>query len=105
VGLRRGQQRQEEPRAGETIDFWRIEDFVPGRRLRLRAEMKLPGRAWLDFTVEPYGAGSLITQTATFEPLGLWGLLYWYGVWPLHRLVFAGLLRGVARAASALELY
>ena len=100
VGLRRGRQRQEEPRAGETIDCWRIEDYAPGRRLRLVAEMKLPGRAWLEFTVEPQGAGSLITQTATFDPRGLWGLVYWYGVWPLHRLVFAGMLHGVAQAAE-----
>ncbi|MCU0244264.1 MAG: SDR family oxidoreductase [Acidobacteria bacterium] len=100
VGLRRGRQRPKEPRTGETIDWWRIEDYEPGRRLRLLAEMKLPGRAWLEFTVEPQGPGSLITQTATFDPKGLWGLAYWYGVWPLHRLIFAGMLRGVARAAE-----
>jgi uncharacterized protein YbjT (DUF2867 family) len=101
VGLRRGRQRQGELRVGETVDCWRIEEYVPGRRLRLLAEMKLPGRAWLEFSVEPDGPGSAITQTATFDPRGLWGLVYWYGIWPLHRLVFAGMLRGVARAASA----
>ena len=63
--------------------------------------MKLPGRAWLEFSVEPDGPGAVITQTAVFDPRGLWGLAYWYGVWPLHRLVFAGMLRGVARAAAA----
>lgn len=101
VGLRRGRQRQDQLRVGETIDCWRIEEHLPGRRLRLLAEMKLPGRAWLEFSVEPDGPGAVITQTAVFDPRGLWGLAYWYGVWPLHRLVFAGMLRGVARAAAA----
>jgi hypothetical protein len=74
---------------------------VPERRLRLEAEMKLPGRAWLVFEVEPEGDGSRITQTAMFDPRGLAGLVYWYAVWPLHRLVFAGMLRGLARRAAA----
>jgi Protein of unknown function (DUF2867) len=99
VGLRRGRRDRVEIRAGEALDFWRVEEFEPGRRLRLFAEMKLPGRAWLEFSVEPDGMGSLITQTAVFDPRGLAGLAYWYGVWPLHRLVFAGMLRGLARAA------
>jgi hypothetical protein len=62
--------------------------------------MKLPGRAWLDFEVQPEGEQARLTQTASFDPVGLWGLAYWYGVWPLHRIVFAGMLRGIATAAE-----
>jgi len=78
----------------------RVESIDAGRRLRLVAEMKLPGRAWLEFEVQPDGAGSRLRQTATFDPLGLWGLAYWYAIWPLHQLVFAGMLGGIARAAA-----
>jgi len=99
--MRRGRRHPLELRAGEPLDFWRVEELVPERRLRLEAEMKLPGRAWLVFEVEPEGDGSRITQTAMFDPRGLAGLAYWYAVWPLHRLVFAGMLRGLARRAAA----
>jgi hypothetical protein len=61
--------------------------------------MRLPGRAWLQFEVTPENDGSLIRQTALFDPIGLSGLLYWYGLWGIHRLVFAGMLRSIARAA------
>jgi hypothetical protein len=101
VGMRRGRRDPLELRPGEPLDFWRVGDFEPGRRLRLEAEMKLPGRAWLVFEVEPEGAGARISQTAIFDPRGLAGLLYWYAIWPLHRLVFAGMLRGLARRAAA----
>jgi len=100
VGMRRGRRDPQELRPGEPLDFWRVEEYVPGRRLRLEAEMKLPGRAWLVFEVEPEGPGARIGQTAIFDPRGLAGLLYWYGIWPLHRLVFAGMLRGLARRAG-----
>jgi hypothetical protein len=63
--------------------------------------MKLPGRAWLEFKVEPDGKGARIRQTAVFDPIGLLGLIYWYGVYPLHAWVFAGMLRGIARRAAA----
>jgi hypothetical protein len=63
--------------------------------------MRLPGRAWLEFEVTPNGDGSVIRQTAVFDPVGLAGLAYWYGVYPLHQLVFHGMLRGLARAARA----
>jgi uncharacterized protein YbjT (DUF2867 family) len=99
VGLRRGRRDPEALRVGDVVDWWRVEAIEPGRRLRLFAEMKLPGRAWLEFVVEPEGAGARITQTASFDPIGLTGLLYWYGVWPLHELVFRGMVRGIARAA------
>jgi uncharacterized protein YbjT (DUF2867 family) len=100
VGMRRGRRDPERLRAGDTLDCWRVESIQPGERLWLSAEMKLPGRAWLEFEVQPDGNGARLLQTATFDPLGLWGLAYWYGVWPLHQLVFAGMLRGIAMSAE-----
>lgn len=101
VGMRRGRRDAENVRAGDTLDFWRVEIFEPDRRLRLAAEMKVPGRAWLEFEVEPAGAGARIRQTALFDPVGLAGLLYWYALLPLHALVFRRMLRGLAREAQA----
>ena len=92
-GLRRGRRTADEVWPGETLDFWRVEAFEPNRLLRLRAEMKTPGRAWLQFEVEPSGQGSRIVQTALFDPAGLAGLLYWYGLYPVHRPIFDGMLR------------
>ncbi|MBA3613799.1 MAG: SDR family oxidoreductase [Nitrospirales bacterium] len=100
VGLRRGRRDPEGLRVGDVVDWWRVEAIEPGTRLRLFAEMKLPGRAWLEFLVEHDGAGSTITQTASFDPIGLGGLMYWYVVWPLHELVFRGMIRGIAREAQ-----
>jgi len=99
AGLRRGRRDQRSLRPGDTLDFWRVEAIEPGRLLRLAAEMKLPGRAWLQFEVEGSGSGSRIRQTALFDPTGLSGLLYWYALYPLHQLIFSGMLRGIARAA------
>jgi uncharacterized protein YbjT (DUF2867 family) len=101
VGMRRGRRDRVTIEVGDTIDCWRVESFEPDRRLRLAAEMRLPGRAWLDFEVEPDGGGSIVRQTAIFDPVGLSGLAYWFAVWPLHQLVFAGMLREIARAAGA----
>ena len=98
--MRRGRRHPETLRVGDTVDCWRVEVLEPGKRLLLSAEMKLPGRAWLEFVVEPTENGAVIRQTAIFDPVGLWGLAYWYGVWPLHQMVFAGMLRGLARAAK-----
>ena len=92
VGLRRGREHEYSIKVGDTLDFWRVEIFEPGRRLRLFAEMKLPGRAWLDFEVTGDHQDSTIRQTAIFDPLGLPGLLYWYSLYPLHRLIFDGML-------------
>ena len=100
VGMRRGRRDPERLLAGDTLDCWRVESSQPDQRLRLAAEMKLPGRAWLEFEVQPDGNGARLRQTATFDPLGLLGLAYWYGVWPLHQLVFAGMLRGIAKSAE-----
>jgi len=102
VGMRRGRRHPTEAVPGDAIDFWRVEALRPGRLLRLYAEMKLPGRAWLQFEVQPApgGDGSLIRQTAIFDPIGLAGLAYWYGIYPLHALVFRDMLRGIAEAAE-----
>ena len=97
-GLRRGRRDPVALRLGDALDFWRVEAFEPPSLLRLTAEMRLPGRAWLQFEVVPTGAGAHIRQTAIFDPLGLAGLLYWYALYPIHRLVFAGMLRGIAAA-------
>jgi len=101
VGVRRGRPPVGQLFVGDAVDFWRVEAFEPGRRLRLAAEMKLPGRAWLEFEVEPAGSGATIRQTALFDPVGLAGLAYWYLVYPLHRMVFASMLAEIARAAVA----
>jgi len=102
VGLRRGRRHPTDLFAGDTLDFWRVESIEPDRLLRLRAEMKLPGRAWLQFETTPDAAGTAIRQTAIFDASGLSGLLYWYALYPLHRFVFRGMLRGIARAAAHL---
>lgn len=99
VGVRRGRPVRGTLRVGDAVDFWRVEAFEPGRRLLLSAEMKLPGKAWLEFEVSGSGASSTIRQTATFDALGLRGKAYWYVLYPAHILVFAGMLRGIARAA------
>jgi len=100
VGVRCGRRDDETLRVGDALDFWHVELYEPGNRLRLHAGMKVPGRAWLEFEVTPCEEGSTIRQTATFDPLGLFGILYWYGIYPLHQCVFAGMLRNVARAAE-----
>ena len=99
VGLRRGRRDPETLQAGDTLDFWRVEEFDADRRLRLMAEMKVPGRAWLEFEVAGDSAHSTIRQTATFHPRGLFGLIYWYGLYPLHSRIFMGMLRKIAKAS------
>ncbi|HZD87578.1 MAG TPA: SDR family oxidoreductase [Gaiellaceae bacterium] len=100
VGLRRGRRDPETPTVGSALDFWRVEAYEPDRLLRLRAEMRMPGRAWLQFEVEQAERGSRIRQIAVFDPSGLAGLLYWYALLPLHGFVFRGMLAGVAREAA-----
>lgn len=103
VGIRRGRRHPDNLRAGDPLDFWRVEIVEPNERLRLKAEMKLPGTAWLEFEVSPCEGGSTIRQTAIFDPHGLAGLMYWYGIYPLHQFVFAGMLRNLARAAESAD--
>ena len=100
VGMRRGRPKGRELRAGDALDFWRVEVLEPGRRLRLQAEMKLPGRAWLEFEVTEKEGGCRLSQTAVFEPLGLFGLLYWYALTPAHAVIFAGMVKELARRAK-----
>ena len=102
VGMRRGRPDPEHLRVGDALDFWRVDEYESGHRLRLSAEMKLPGRAWLEFEVAPADGGSRITQRAVFDPVGLSGLLYWYGVYPLHNLIFGGMLAAIGRQASGI---
>ncbi len=100
VGLRRGRRDPDGLTEGDPVDFWRVEQIEPGRLLRLRAEMKLPGRAWLQFETTPEASGCRIRQTAIFDASGLAGLAYWYALYPVHRLVFGGMLQGIAARAA-----
>lgn len=103
VGVRRGRPHPHELRVGDAVDFWRVAAFEPGSRLVLSAEMKLPGRGWLEFEVRPDGeGGSIVRQTAVFDPIGLTGLAYWYGIYPLHGTIFKKMLTVIGeRAAEA----
>ena len=101
VGMNRGRRDADACAVGDTIDGWTVEAFEPDRRLRLSADLKLPGRGWLEFEVTPLDDGqrSMIRQTATFDPRGWMGRAYWYAILPVHALIFRGLLRQVARRA------
>ena len=101
IGLRRGRRDPEELRIGDTLDWWRVEQIKPNELLRLKAEMKVPGRAWLEFEVTPSNrGGSTIRQTAIFDPTGLFGRVYWFALYPLHAIIFRGMLNRIARLAS-----
>jgi uncharacterized protein DUF2867 len=103
VGTNRGRRDPEKLRVGDTVDFWRVEAIERGRLLRLASEMKLPGRAWLQFEIADNARGSCILQTAIFDPVGLPGLFYWYLLFPFHELIFPGMLKGIARAIPRRE--
>ena len=100
IGMRRGRPHPSAVAVGDPIDFWRVEDVVPGALLRLRAEMRLPGEARLEFAIAPATTGAVLVQRARFRPRGLFGRLYWYGLWPAHMAIFGGMARGIARAAE-----
>jgi len=103
VGLRRGRRHPDKIRVGEALDFWRVEAIEPNRLIRLRAEMKVPGKAWLEFQSLPQPDGkTLLTQTAYFAPRGLSGLLYWYLLYPIHAFIFSGMIRKVGERAHTL---
>ncbi len=101
VGLRRGRRHPEEIRQGEALDFWRVVEVEPGRRLQLYAEMRLPGEAWLTFTAEPDAEGSRLEQKAVFVPRGLLGRLYWWAMLPFHAAIFRIMAERIARAAES----
>jgi len=98
-GMSRGRCDPSRLAAGGVLDCWRVEACEPPRRLRLAAEMKMPGRGWLEFEVVPRDGDVTIHQTAVFDPVGLGGLAYWYSIWPLHEVVFRRMLAGIVRAA------
>ncbi len=100
VGLRRGRRDPDQLYVGEALDFWRVEEIKPGQLLRLRAEMLLPGRAWLEMTVGDGPAGSVYRQRAVFLPRGLSGHLYWRAISPFHTIVFGGMARNIASTAE-----
>ena len=101
VGMKRGRRDPEDLRAGDVLDCWRVVACEAPRLLSLEAEMRLPGRAWLQFEVTPCAEGASIRQTAIFDPMGLGGLLYWYVLYLPHLLIFRGMLAGVAERAGS----
>ena len=102
VGMRRGRRDPRDLRIGDAVDFWRVEAVQTGRLVRLRAEMKVPGRAWLQFESRPVTDGSaMLVQTAYFDPKGLSGLIYWYALYPIHALIFTGMVEKIAEYAEA----
>jgi uncharacterized protein YbjT (DUF2867 family)/uncharacterized protein YndB with AHSA1/START domain len=102
VGMRRGRRDPEYLRVGDALDFWRVEAVEPDHLLRLRAEMKVPGKAWLQFQITPRQDGqTLLAQTAFFASKGLFGWLYWYGLYPLHSLIFSGLIDQIAHRSAS----
>ena len=101
VGLTRGRRHLYELKHGDALDVWRVVAVVPHKRLLLTAEMKLPGKAMLEFKIDEVAPDKVkLTQTAKFLPSGLLGLAYWWAVTPLHSFVFGGMLRGIVKAAS-----
>ena len=101
AGLRRGRRHPDELRVGDALDFWRVEEVEPGRTVRLRSEMKLPGDAWLQFEIRKGDDGAAwLDQTAVFAPRGLMGILYWYALYPIHAWIFRGMIRAIARRAE-----
>ena len=101
VGLRRGRRDPDVLRIGDALDFWRVEAVKPNELVRLRAEMRVPGKAWLQFEVLPHGERqSILSQTAFFAPKGLGGWLYWYALYPVHQFMFSGMVNTIARRAA-----
>jgi len=102
VGMRQGRPSPDDLRPGTTLDFWRVEAVELSRLIRLRSEMKTPGPTWLQFEAEPRaGGGTLLIQTVFFQPHGLAGLAYWYGLYPIHQLIFSGMVHAIVRRAES----
>jgi uncharacterized protein YbjT (DUF2867 family) len=104
AGMRRGRRHPFELAVGETVDWWRVEAYQPPRLLRLRAEMRVPGVAWLEFRIQPEGEGSRLEQRARFTPKGLWGRVYWAVFVPFHALIFPRMVRDLGRLAEQAAL-
>jgi uncharacterized protein YbjT (DUF2867 family) len=100
VGLRRGRRDPAHLRTGDSLDFWRVEALEHGKKLRLYAEMVLPGKAWLEFNLSEKDGKTLLTQDAIFEPHGLGGYLYWYAVAPFHSFIFPVMIKNIVKAAK-----
>jgi hypothetical protein len=100
-GRRRGRPHPHDLQVGDPVDFWRVERVQPGRRLLLAAEMKMPGRLWLQFDVEAADRGTEVRQTTVFDPAGYAGLAYWYLLYPVHRAIFRATLRGLQRVTQS----
>ncbi|NIP30662.1 MAG: DUF2867 domain-containing protein [Candidatus Dadabacteria bacterium] len=100
VGIRRGRTNYNEIRIGDIIDWWRVEDYKENEYLKLFAEMKLPGRAWLEFRIEKLENKNVLQQTAIFDPIGLSGIFYWYLLYPLHELIFSGMIKNIVARAK-----
>ena len=101
VGMRRGRRHPDDLWVGDAVDFWRVEAVEPDRLVRLRAEMRLPGEAWLEWRIEPGpDGGSDLCQRAIFSPRGLCGRLYWYSLLPFHALIFGRLARRLTEVAG-----
>lgn len=97
----RGRANTGAPVVGDVIDVWRVEAYEPEALLRLECEMRMPGRAWLEFVVEPLNGGSLLRQTTAFERSPVLGRLYWWGLYPAHEFAFTGMISSLARRAEA----
>jgi len=102
-GLRRGRRNPDELLPGEPCDFWRVEEVRAPKLLRLRAEMKVPGRAWLQFEAWPEGNGTRLMQCALFRPEGFPGVIYWYSLYIVHKYIFSAMIRSVGRLAERMD--
>jgi uncharacterized protein YndB with AHSA1/START domain len=100
-GMRRGRRHPDRLRVGDAVDFFRVEAVVPDRLVRLRAEMRVPGAAWLEWTMAPTATGTHLVQRARFHPRGVWGRAYWYALLPFHHVIFQRLAERLARAAES----
>ncbi len=100
IGLRRGRRHPDQLRLGDALDFWRVDAYEPPGFLRLRAEMKLPGRAWLEWRVRRDGNQTVLEQKALYHPKGLWGRAYWYSLLPFHAVIFGRLARALVGVAE-----
>ena len=101
VGFRRGRRDPDEVRVGDAVDFWRVEAVEEGRSILLRAEMKMPGRGWLRFKAKPQADGTThLVQTAFYAPKGLFGVIYWYALYPFHAIIFGNMAREIGRRAE-----